>query len=209
MIRSEITVEIFCDKDTLFKLLEDRGFKYVAKLQIDDYYYTHVPIGRDIDFRELVTNSFLVRCLKCADFKSKEKSIGYTRLIYKKKEFDQRDKVISEYKISTDVADTRFANEIFQQMGLTQWVSKNANGYGFRRDNQYILVQEVENLGLYIEVEQFDDQSGDKDEILDGLVDFINELEIPCGNDFHENIAYKLFLKKSKHKSFGFNPDVL
>jgi len=206
-MQSEITVEILCDKDTLFKLLRDKGFKCMAKLIIDDYYYTHVDL--EADFRELVSNSFLVRCLRCADFKSKNKSINYTRLTYKKKEFDLDNKVISEKKIATDIADVGVANSILQTAGLTNWCTKNANGYGFIRGKQYILVQEVEDLGLFMEVEQFDYQKGDEDEILDELVEFVNELEIPISSNFHESIAYRLHLKKNKHLEFGFRPTIV
>ena len=207
-MQSEITVQVLCDRETLFQLLRSKGFKYMAKLNIHDYYYTHMSMDKNIDFKDLASNSFLLRDLRCADFKSRKKSIMYTRLTYKKKEFDLNNKVVSEKKIATDICDVGTANIILQSAGLTNWCTKHAIGYGFIRGGQYILVQEVEGLGLYMEVEQFDYQKGSEDEILDELVEFVNELEIPVGTNYHESISYLLHLKTNKKVKFGFNPSV-
>ena len=201
MQQSEITVEVLCDKDTLFALLEGKGFKYTSRLLINDYYYTHLPLkGGQVDFRELITNSFLVRQLSCIDFKNKNKSITTTSLVYKKKEFDVYQKVIAEHKITCDVPTAAEANEIFLQSGLNNWSTKTITGYEFKRANkkQTILVQDVEGLGLFLEVEQFEYQTGKSDEVLDDLVDFLNELEIPTGTNYHESIVYRLYLNRKK-----------
>ena len=207
-MQSEITVEILCDKETLFALLRAKGFKCIARLLVDDYYYTHIDIKK-AGFKELADNSFLVRDLRCSDFKSKNKSVMYTRLTYKKKEFDPEGKVISEQKISTDISDIGVANTILQLSGMTNWCTKNANGYGFSRGKQYIFIQEVEDIGLFMEVEQFDYQKGSSDDILDELVEFVNDLEIPVGSNWHESISYRLHLKKNKKVEQGFRPKII
>ena len=207
-MKSEITVEVLCDKDTLFNLLLSNGFRAIARLLIDDYYYTHLANFATASPKELISNSFLIRCLSCNDFKSKAKSILKTQLIYKKKEFDMHEKVISEQKLVTDVKDTSIANEIFQQSGLTNWVTKSSFGYGFKKGEKYIFVQDVEDIGLFIEVEQFPGQQGTKEEILDELVEFMNEINIPVGNNYHESIAYRLHLKRNLKVNFGFCPDI-
>jgi len=201
-MQSEITVEILVDKENLFDLLQKKGFKHTYNVNINDYYYTHFPIPEAVGFRELISNSFLIRCLRYYDIKGKKKSDSdnYTKLIYKKKEFDLDDRVISEKKISCDLPDTRIANEIFQMSGLINWCTKPTTGYTFIRDKQKVFIQEVEGLGLFMEVEQFDDQTGTEDEILDELVDFINELEIPVGENYHESIAYRIFLERFLYK---------
>jgi len=209
MATSEITVEVLCDKDTLFKLLKDKGFSYRGELLIDDYYYTHVPMSGDVEFRELLSNSFLLRNLRCNDKKSKAKSVMYHRLVYKKKEYDINDRVISERKISTELPDTRVANEIFQQAGMTNWCVKNVTAYDYRRKDLQVLVQEVEGLGLFLEMEQPESITGTADEVLDKLVEILNNIEIPVGPDYHVSIAYLLHLKKNKKVTRGFRPIVI
>ena len=197
MMYSEITVEVLCDKKTLFRLLEERGFKKTDTLRSDDCYYTHVPITKSIGFRELISNSFIIRSLTCNSFNSLfggNKFRKNTFLVYKQKEFDISGKVISEQKTMTEVKDKVVANNIFQQAGLINWCNKMTNGYGFTRGKQYLLIQDVENIGLFMEVEQFEYQKGTKDEILDELVEFVNDLEIPVGDNYHESMAWRLFL---------------
>jgi len=208
-MQSEITVEVLCDKETLFSLLKKKGFKYVDLLEINDYYYTHLPATEKISFRELIANSFLIRCLRHKNLKNKRKSTYYTRLVYKKKGFDSDNNVVNEKKIVCELSCTSAANEIFQLSGLLNWCTKPINGYGFYRGKQYIFIQEVEDLGLFLEIEQYPGQSGTEDEILDELVELVNELEIPVGENYHESIAYRIFKTRKKNSVLNFKPNVV
>jgi|GEM_PF-5265912 len=198
-MKSEITVEVLTDKDTLFKLLAAKGFEHTCNVEINDFYYTHFAIPEAVGFRELISNSFLIRSFRRVNLKNKKKSEDYTKLIYKKKEFDPDDHVISEKKVVCDLPDGQMPNEIFQMSGLINWVTKPTKGYTFYKGEQKIFVQDVENLGLFIEIEQFPNQKGTEDEILDELVDFLNGLDIPVGENYHESIAYRIFLEKFLH----------
>jgi predicted adenylyl cyclase CyaB len=191
---SEVTVEVLCTKEELFDIFRVNGFFFKDTLMMTDYYYTHLRPEQCTDYNMLLTNSFLIRDVR-VDKKYFSSKNGSTELLYKKKTFDKYGKVDQEQKISTEVFDVDKANKVFRSAGLHNWCIKKFIGHPFKRGNIHILVQEVVGLGLFLEIEDFEGQTGTKEEILDELVDILNELRIPMGNDYHISIAKLLLLK--------------
>jgi len=209
-LQSEITVEVLCDKETLFKLLNNKGYFFKERLHITDFYYTRLDLSKCIEFKDLSRNSFLVRDVKLE--RKYFSNDGVATLLYKHKAFDKNNNVISEQKLSCNI-DVDASRRIFDAAGLSNWCVKKMTGYVFKKEGkngqeakEEILVQEVHGLGIFIEIEQFDESAGTRDEVLDGLVDLINELGVPCGNDFHINIAYRLYLQRTNRVPVKFFP---
>jgi len=199
-LQSEITVQVTCTRKKLFDALAAAGFSFKEKFQIEDYYYTHLdPLKSKIEFKLLSKNSCLIRNVKLE--RKYFSADGVTTLLYKKKDIDDDNRVKSEVKISTTVDDKNSARRVLSSMGLRNWCIKQMTGHIFKKGTQEILVQEVEGLGLFMEIEEFDGQKGTAAVKLGVLKKFVNALDIPIGDNYHCNIAYMLYLQELTAKA--------
>ena len=197
--QSEITVEVTCSKKKLFDILASNGFLFKERLFITDYYYTHLNMTKAaVAYKDLTKNSALIRNV---EFERRYfNSEGLTTLLYKKKDVDDKNRVLSEQKITCQLASLSSARRIFSAMGLKNWCVKKMTGHVFKRGSLEFLVQEVEGYGLFIEVEQLENQSGTYTTIINKLKKLIDELQIPIKPDYHVNIAYRIYQESMKPK---------
>jgi len=195
-VQSEITVEVTCSKKKLFEILEKNGFFFKERLQITDYYYTHFNIAKtDVDFKTLSKGSFLIRnvVLERRYFSPE----GITRLIYKKKDINDADHVQSETKIECEIDSAPKAKRIFTAMGLKNWCTKKIIGHVYKKGSLEPLIQEVEGVGLFIEIEQFTDpKTGNIKRKVNPLIKLIQDMQIPHKPDYHVNISYLMYLNQ-------------
>ena len=196
---SEITVKVLCSKKKLFDILERKHFLLKRRLKITDYYFTHLDIlNANFEFKTLIKNSLIIRHKEIID-KSDLSTFGIdgqSTLLYKKKEFAEDNTVLSELKIACDLGNPTKAKRIFSAMGLNNWCVKKGTWHIYKRKELELYVQEVENLGLFIELEQSENQKGSPQKIQQALIQEIESLRIPLGNDFNVNIAHLLYLKR-------------
>jgi predicted adenylyl cyclase CyaB len=199
-LQSEITVRVTCTRKKLFDALNEAGFSFKEKFQIEDYYYTHLdPMSQKIEFKILSKNSCLIRNVKLE--RKYFSADGVTSLLYKKKDIDDENRVKSEQKISATVDDMSSARRVLSSMGLKNWCIKKMTGHIFKKGTQELLVQEVENFGLFIEIEEFDGQKGTQAVKLGVLKKFVNNLGVSIGDDYHCNIAFMIYLQALNEKA--------
>ena len=113
MKKTEITIQVFDDLETIISKLKLKGFKQVDKFELDDYYFSSLSTNVKQNYNELIKNSFLVRRI-----------LGKTekiRLIYKNKEIDERDNVISEEKLEISL------NDFEKTIELGLWSTSNGS----------------------------------------------------------------------------------
>jgi len=198
--QSEITAEILSDRASIYKLLEKKGFFFKEQFKMVDYYYTHIPITPFITYPELITNSFMLR-----EIVLQRRYVGgeSTQLIYKEKKLDSNDTVIGEIKRSCSIGSAEDANTVFTAAGLNNWCRKVITGHVFKKGHSPIelLVQEVEGLGFFLEVEEFEHLRGSSEQRISDLIAFVKELGLPLGDDMYVKINYRLFLKSMKGKN--------
>ena len=197
MINSEITVEVTTTRKKLFDILEKNGFFFKERLFITDYYYTHINISKvKTDFQTLSKNSVLVRnvVLERRYFSSE----GITMLVYKKKDFNDEGQVQSEQKISCEIDSAPKVKRMFSAMGLKNWCTKKIVGYVYKKGSIEFLVQEIEGVGLFIEVEQPGEAKDQQRPKVNAMKKLIQDLKIPIKPDFHANIAYIMYLNQQK-----------
>lgn len=196
---SEITVEALCAKSKLFGMLSKRGFVFKERFYMDDVYFTTLnPAKGDVDIWTLIDKSVIVRTVKLE--RRYFSSDGLATILHKKKHV-VNGRVLSEEKIVCNLDNTAKAAKIFGAIGLKKWVTKKITGYVFLRENNELLVQDVQGLGLFIEIEQFENHRGTPNKILNELEKFVRDLKIPIGDDFHVNIAGRLYEKTKKDKA--------
>ena len=190
----EITVEIKCTKEELVKKLYEANFKVIGEFFMQDDYYTHLNLSVDTKFQDLIANSIIARYIE-------DSGEIIQQILYKNKNFNAGGKVISETKIKCSVADTKKANEIFKSANFTNWCSKTAHAQVFSNDKLEFVVQDVKNLGLFLELEQGESQTGTPEQIISNLISQARTLDLPLGDDFQVSLAKLLYIQKfgSKH----------
>ena len=106
----------------------------------------------------------------------------------------------SEEKISCNLDSINKAKRIFTLMGLKNWCTKKITAYVFKKGEMELLVQEVEDFGLFIEIEQFQSQSDSSKKALNKLIKFVKDMQIPIKQDYYVSIAYMMYLKNFEKK---------
>jgi len=199
-MQSEVTAEILCDIETIYNILQKKGFFFKEQLKQIDHYYTHLPINSATTYKELALNSFLLREIVLKRrYMAGESSV----LLYKRKRFDAAGNVIGEEKVSCDIEDTASADAVFQAAGLNNWCVKSITGHIFKKGNQELLIQEVDGLGIFVEIEEFEQQKGTNYQRIEELIAFAKGLGLPLGNDMHVKINYLLFQKRIRKAKSG------
>ncbi len=185
----EITVQVFNTFDEIDKILQQQGFKMIENYQLNDWYFSKLGNLQNIEYSELINNSFLVRQV----LDSRETSY----LCYKKKEFDKFGNVISEEKTKTKIDSLQNAIMIFKSSGLNNYAAVKNNSYVYKKDEIIFVVQVIEKLGIFIEYEEDDSMTNMKQqEKIDYMCNVVNSLNLKLGNDY---FCKKVFMLLNKN----------
>lgn len=176
----EITVQIMFSRQQTIAVLRMEGFRLVNKKLMHDMYYTHLPHDQKHSYRDLIANSVLLR--RISDAKNK--------VIYKHKFFDANGNVFSEERTDCIVDCWVDMTKIFGLANFPMWCEKRTILYVFERDGREICLQEVDGLGLFMEIE-----SDKYTKCKDDLVRLAESFRLPLGDDFHVKLPYLLYLK--------------
>lgn len=181
----EITAKIECDRSTAFLILENNGWRLVKAYNQDTTYWTHLDISDVVDYRTLITNSILVR-----DTETK-------LLIYKQKQFDVNGNVIGEEKFEQIIQDCTVVNKMFELAGFKNWTTTITEQLIFAKDKSEFCIQDVQSLGLYLEIENREGQT------IDELIVLAKGLGLPLGDDFVGiKLPYLVYLKSRNVKIY-------
>lgn len=191
MRATEITVQVFEDLDVILNKLNALGFTPTGKCTLNDWYFTHLPTAADIEYAELMTNSFLVRQV------IKDQSQVY--LYYKDKEIDSAGNVISEEKTSVQLANLTDSLQIFHKAHLNCWCELKQTLYTFRRGDREFCVQAVAGLGNFIEYEETPALQGmTAQQKIDAMTAQLKELNLKLGDDWSCKKVYLLYRNRKQ-----------
>lgn len=199
-LQSEITVEVLAPIDEIYRILQQKGFFFKEQFKMIDYYFTGIECNAATTYRELISNSFLLRDIVLKRrYVAGEKSM----LIHKHKKLDRDGNVIGEEKFQCEIGDTLAAIDVFKQSGLNNWCVKSITGHVFKHNKTQIelLIQEIDGLGFFMEIEEFEGQRGTNLQRIAELKKFAKSLGLPLGKDMHCKINFLLFLKSRRGKS--------
>ena len=186
-MKSEITVKILCGRKECFGILREK-FELIARWTQTSYYWTHLSIDRTVPYKRLLDNSVLVRDM---NFGERMKEVW---LIYKQKTLDKNGNVVAGSKTSCKVESAEGANKIFRAANLKNWVTMKAEQYIFKNSDLEFCVQDVDGLGLYLEIEQ---RGSMAKEPIEGMIVVAKSLGLPLGDDFvGVKLPYELYLKR-------------
>ncbi|MCF7865174.1 MAG: class IV adenylate cyclase [Candidatus Pacebacteria bacterium] len=168
----EILIEVKNTKEEALKLLGQFEFKG-AKETLDVYFNNPLRTELRPDESGRLTN--------CYRFRLKD---GKATVAYKVDHFDDSMNwtYSDEYETGIDNFDT--ALQIQQHLGFEELVRIDNTKYTYLTDVYEIVLEDVKDLGLFLEVEKLEQVSDDKVlEVKEGIRNFIKTLGISLGEE--------------------------
>ena len=189
---TEICVQAYTTLEELQRKLENAGYEFVENYNNSDTYFSTLS-KRDIkklDYKALLDSSLIVRHIEGDNCDIKN-------LVYKKKTLDENGNVIKEIKTKLKIDDIDKAKQMFSSLGLTCWCDYVNQNYEYKKGEISIIVQYVEDLGVFVEIEEFNSIKDKSDKEKFGILkDIVNALKLPLGLDFSCKKPY-MFLNKT------------
>ena len=184
MRETEITVQIFDNIENVKKQLELQGFKIVKPFIMHDYYYTSIESDlKNMKFKTIIGNSFLVRHL-VNTINGEDITTNY--LIYKNKIFNDLEDVVEEEKIQTKIENHLNAVKILELSGFKPYIINKSQNFVYKKGSIEFALQNVENLGVFIELEELEDmQNLTPEEKTSQLIQIIKTLGLKTGTDYN------------------------
>lgn len=189
---TEICVQAYTTLEELQRKLENAGYEFVENYNNSDTYFSTLS-KRDIkklDYKALLDSSLIVRHIEGDNCDIKN-------LVYKKKTLDENGNVIKEIKTKLKIDDIDKAKQMFSSLGLTCWCDYVNQNYEYKKGEISIIVQYVEDLGVFVEIEEFNSIKDKSDKEKFGILkDIVNALKLPLGSNFSCKKPY-MFLNKT------------
>ena len=163
----EIEVEVAVDnsKEEIIKILSK--FDYKGEKEICDTYY-YDPLRKNLqpenDLR--LNETFRIR-----------KNKGKCFLTYKKQHFDGKLWIYSD-EYETEVVDASVIEKIIELLGFQVLIQVHNRRMVYRYNEFEIELEDVENLGIFIEVEKLSNTSEDEMTIKEEIREFIKSLNL-------------------------------
>jgi len=185
----EILVKVTSDKDEALEKLSK--FNFAGKREILDVYF--------YDKKRKSLKPKNNRLIECFRLRKKDKKNYIT---YKVDKFDNLGKWMYSEEEETEIKDFDTAIKIVSLLGLTPLVEINNIKYTYYTKEYEIVLEDVKNLGLFLEVEKL--KVGDKEDVTvvkRKIFNFIKSLDIKIGDELNSGKP-ELMLNKQKNKEF-------
>lgn len=169
----EILVEL---KDSIEYAKEKlKSYEYLGvKKTFDKYYYD--PLRNNL---ALNSENKLMECCRIR-LKNEVCSVAYKIDIYEQEIWQYSN------EFETEVKDFNAMDKIFQNLGLKELVTIDNSKHTFLKDNFEIVVEEVKDLGNFLEVEWMEkDSNKSVKEIKQDIFNFIKSLGLNIGNELN------------------------
>ena len=196
MAETEITVQVFEDLMTTCNKLENLGFEKTRKFVIKDWYFSKYSDKElnSLGYGKAISSSVLVREIVG---KNNEKV-----LCYKAKIIDDDGNVVSEEKIATEIEDVDKTILLLNLAGLNMWEEVKNKTIIYKKDNIEFALQDVENLGVFIEMEESDEmKSLTNEEKFARLKRIVKNFGLKLGKDYSCKKVYMKFKNRLKQMS--------
>ncbi|AIJ06403.1 adenylyl cyclase CyaB [Methanocaldococcus bathoardescens] len=171
MIEVEIKVKID-DKDKVVEQLKNLGFKFIKKKFQEDIYFN----GIDRDFRE-TDEALRIR-----------NEDGNFFVTYKGPKIDKISKTREEIEVK--IENKEKMRQIFKKLGFKEVPPIRKIREIYKKGDIEASIDDVEGLGLFLELEKSISDINEKDRILEELMDILKSLNIS-----KDNIIRKSYLE--------------
>lgn len=188
----EITVQVFDTYENLVKKLKNQKFKITEQFYYNDIYM--IPINIDI----YKTNDYDI-LKKVVLLRNRNNNIF--KLVHKEKKINNKEEIISEQKIECIIDNIENAKKILEKLGFKQLFIIKDKCTELSNGQLEILVQQIENQGIYIEIEQQKyHKKWSRKKIIEDLIEQVNNLNLNIGNNYFVNKAL-IKLRKIKKEN--------
>lgn len=168
----EILVEVYDDIDYVKEKLKE--FDYIGlKNTVDEYYYD--PRRDDLKPDE---NNQLNHCLRL-----RKKNNTYS-ITYKDDVFENG-KWLYSNEYETNVENIDMLHQIFDKLGLVKFIEIDNKKETYKYENYEIVLEDVKDLGIFMEVEYCTNEDVDVKVIKKNIQDFINNLGIKTSEELN------------------------
>lgn len=181
----EVLIEVFGNKSDLLKKLSKFKFEG-AKQTVDIYFFD--PKRKNLKPHK---NCRLKEC-----FRIRTKG-GKSYLAYKIDHFNQKDVWSHSDEHEIEISNPETALKIIEHLGFKKLVKLENIKYTFLNNKYEIVLEDVKNLGLFLEVEAINTPYGNIKKIKSDILKFIKSLGIKTGLESNSGKP-ELLLKKLK-----------
>lgn len=179
----ELCVRANVSFDKLIEILQDKGFSIQEDFQMNDIYM--VKSEEDISFDNkdnLLNNYLLIR-----------ETVGKKiMLVLKHKEVNAKKEIVKQSSIKCPITDVKMGYDFIKALNYKKIFEIKDHNVLLTNGKNEIYIQDVENLGVYIEMEQknllLDNNNGNT---INEMIDNLNNYNLPFD---HSNY----FVKKSE-----------
>lgn len=179
----EICVKSLDDFNKTINKLQRQGFEIKEDFQLNDIYYVSNDCKVSLENSNyLLSNYILVR-------ENVGKKIMF---VLKKKEFDDKGNIINQSSCKCEIVDKEMGKKFIEQLKYKKMLEIKDHNTLLSNGKNEIYVQDVENLGVYIEMEQKNIYSNNNNG------DTIEEM-IAIFNRFHLNVDNKSYFAKKSY----------
>ena len=185
----EICVRSLINFEELKERMIDMGFRIQEDFQLNDIYMVENDREVSIDFiDDMLSNYVLVR-----------ETVGKkTMLVIKNKEINEKGEVVSQKSIKCPIVNKEDGYNFMLNLGYKKFLELKDHNVLLSNGRNEIYIQDVEGLGVYIEMEQknllLDNNNGDT---IEEIINNLKQYNLPIDeSDFFAKKAYDMFLKK-------------
>ena len=196
-MKTEITVQLFEDKDTILAKLRDRKVEFVENYTVVDHYFTKMSRQELYNsstgaksYNNIIRNSIILREIDNGDGDRKAK------IVHKNKVLDANGNVISEDKLGTSIGNTTTVSKILERAGLNCWCELVNHSTVYRVGEFDLAIQDIDGLGRFLEIEEPDSMKGwSNEEKFEYMKKFVQSLNLDIGENFSCKKPYMQLLK--------------
>ena len=193
MQSTEVCVQVYNSAEAAHKKIIQNGYKFVENYIVTDYYFTHLNNQelKEVEYGKLMENTLLLRSITLNN-----KQTDY--IIFKNKTLNSKNEVIFEEKMQTQIESLSNAKKMFNASGLKNWCRIQIEERDYVKGETTITLQNVPQLGVFIELEQKTNSNLSAQMLFQDLVYDANALGLDLGKDYSCKKNYMLFKKQFK-----------
>lgn len=142
-LENEITVNVNMTKVSLINFLENNDYKKIDSYVVNDFYYVKTDVDLNLNPLEVLS--------KCVIVRSIDDRKHY--LMYKHKEYDENENVISQGKLKVQVFNNEDAKSLLKLIDYKELIHVIDHIEVYEKDDLQICVEAVNEKYLFIEIE--------------------------------------------------------
>lgn len=181
----EITCEIFEKIGDIISTLESRGFKYIEEFILNDIYMKNDKTNECTPKNGKITDTLIIRYVNENDKK----------VIYKKRNYNNEGIETSTEKSIYKIDNIKDTEKQLNALGYTRFLNMIDKNYKYENETLIVYIQEVKDLGTFLEVEI--KQAENEDQDIQNLIEFVNTLGLNIEIKFDIRKAELLYKKQN------------